>query len=517
VFALASLVIVGVLSFAENAYGQVPAQLEWADRHPPPSSNPPALDDIPVGTGTNGTHVFSVYERALGAGYTNFQLVKYDLSGNVVAEEIWPDDADYEKFSPRAMKVIHTDSPARTDIFIAGDIFDSKTQGRRLIVMSFNENLKLRWTWLPDVPDAHTPDERAVALDANESHVAVVGRVLDTDQKYKWLTMVLNRVGIASHAMVPQLYTPEDHLGQHVPTDWPVSISLAGTEDPLPIWVGVLGERTSTGRQAIALLYEIVDDPPAPRVWHSWPAVECEPVKIKLTHREMVYIGLNEALTQISDMAPAVYMRTVVGGTTFESRLGHTNAGGAISRMNDLAVYAPPGIGGVPPFLNAMVWITGSSINNNTEDVLTIQYKERVQSGSGGTQFVRDVDWVSIWPTPGGGQAQGLIVAPRSDYGAANEPEDEHIYVFGRALDATPGATTQLLMLRFDAALPTGAMKVPQWDEQYTSNAGGHEWPVSAVERANLGGFRRMVLGKFSGKLQSALDMVTSQFEDTNP
>src|SRR5690606_17751356 len=120
----------------------------WSERHPPQSSSPPALADHAVGSGTDGTYIYSMYKRTTSTSECHFQFVKYEADGTFKAEARWPGaDEPVGEYIPRAMKVVHTGgSQPRTDIFIVGDVPDPNASppGRRVVTMALNENSGVR-------------------------------------------------------------------------------------------------------------------------------------------------------------------------------------------------------------------------------------------------------------------------------------------------------------------------------------------------------------------------------------
>src|SRR5690606_38443976 len=110
VFALSCLIPMVALSFAPlSSSGQTPPIHEWSERHPPQSSSPPALADHAVGSGTDGTYIYSMYKRTTSTSECHFQFVKYEADGTFKAEARWPGaDEPVGEYIPRAMKVVHT-------------------------------------------------------------------------------------------------------------------------------------------------------------------------------------------------------------------------------------------------------------------------------------------------------------------------------------------------------------------------------------------------------------------------
>lgn len=241
----------GVLNVVDAAFAQpsIPTH-EWSSRHPPPAANRPAFADTAIGSGTNNEHVYSVYHSVLGEGESVITIVKYNLNGTIAQETQWPsDDEPPGWFVPRAMSVLFTAQPPRTDICIVGDIPTETWPHRRIVTLVYSQNLEMRWMYVHGPYEKDIPAlDQGVAIAAVDGAIAVVGRMYVGGQDpFRWQTTVFNRYGTASYLMPPQYCDPSSQ------EDWPVAISLSNAAQ-----VAVLGAATTdTGSMMRALLYEV--------------------------------------------------------------------------------------------------------------------------------------------------------------------------------------------------------------------------------------------------------------------
>lgn len=478
---------------------------EWSDRQP--DLNPPALNDTAVGSGTNGTHIFSVYERDEGPGASNFRLVKYDTSGSKLAETQWPENDIAGKFAPRAMKVVHTeDFPPRTDIFITGDIPEVNPAGRRIVVLCFDENLKMRWMWTHIADDDGPPDEQAVALDASPTYAAIVGRV---GQRY--MTVVFNRYGTSSIAMPPQYAQPTD------PDNWPVAVSLTGaTNDEVVAIVG--GPRWHDPGSGSGPLHAIQYTVSLNPTFYQWVTgfQRTVPSAIRTTGGRLYVTGYGYNTQYYSRWDIFFGIHDIGTGLDWwDSYIGPNSLDNIVNSLEVFPGVAPPASQGSG--WDAFVWITGGHVNaDGSQDAVTIQYRdlgiECDPVDPTECWLAAQRDWTAAYSNHAGGRAEGVFVTPRSDFTGGN---NDLVYVNGVVREGESNRL-DVLLLQYTAERISGN-KPFVWDVKHPSHAGDIDWPVSFVEHPDLGGpaVRRLVIGLQSMHPTTHQDMVTSQWCDS--
>lgn len=453
---------------------------DWRRTFPAPLS-PSGTHDRVVATaiglsGQSGEpHLYAVGPITIATGDVRFKIVRYNQSGTLVNELIWPPPSqDRGLRIPHAMTIVQGAVPGDggSHVFITGEV-PGAGGSRDMMTISVSEDLSTvywseRYNYEPT--DGFTGDDIGVAISADMNGVAVVGASMGDVTGVDFVTIVY---GFASGT--PVMSARRLHIqGDDVPSD--VRIASESPSSGAVVFATGSTQWGSTKNYA-TVGYQISTG----NVLSGWPqtydnsgqADTATALAIAIPGESpnalegAVYVTGGSASATDSEMLTLKYRMT--GGAPRWTH-SYTGAGNGTDMGTACTTFfnffsAPPG-----QFDGAFLYVTGYARNEfGHDDFATFQFRDIGDS--------YDRHWQAITDGVGNGNDRA-VAAAAARVKHTNVPRQPHAFVTGLSQNAA--GMWEFRTLMFTAEVPSpSTSKVPDWHIESGAVSGTTHIPSS--------------------------------------